>query len=163
MVVAVAVVVATKSQSPSCRRRAAAVVVVAVAVVVATKPQSPSNRGRSRWRGLGLVRIGISSSRIGFFPDWNSLRLSRIGKCLRIDRLAFPDWLRIGFNYPVMYVFCRVFMQVLGFSLNILLRVFSTSAPERIHSHTGFAFSRPPRATRIVIVVPRGKVRLPRR
>ena len=40
------------------------------------------------------------------------------------------------------------------FSLNIKLRVFSTSAPEQIVSHGGFAFSRPPRATgKIVIVV----------
>ena len=44
-------------------------------------------------------------------------------------------------------------MRSLFFSLNTLLKVFSTSAPERIVSHTGFAFSRPPRATRNLVVV----------
>ena len=44
---------------------------------------------------MGFPRPGLV-----FFPDWNLLRLSRIGKSLRIAGLAFPDWLRIGFNYP---------------------------------------------------------------
>ena len=57
---------------------------------------------RSWWGGSLAVFSGLGFPRPGldFFLDWNSRRLSRIGKSLRIAGLAFPDWLRIGFNYP---------------------------------------------------------------